>query len=392
MNTSPPIIVLAPDSFKESLTAREVCEALERGLKDAFPGATYRHVPMADGGEGTLQSLVDARGGSVADQVVTGPLGTPVTAQFGLTGDTAVIEMASASGLPLVAPADRDPRVTTTRGTGELILAALDAGIRQVVLGIGGSATNDGGSGLARALGVHFLDAAGADLPEGGAALAQLDRIDTSGVDPRVADLTIDVACDVDNPLCGPDGASAIYGPQKGATPAVVVELDQALAHYADVVERDLGRAVRDVPGAGAAGGLGAGLLAFTRARLRPGVDIVVEQTGLKDAVASADLVVTGEGRVDGQTRHGKTPAGVARVARAHGVPVVGIAGCLGDGADDLVGDVFDVLVPILTRLAPLDAVLADGATNVERTARAIGRALALGQSLATTRPRENLR
>jgi len=379
----PLCIVLAPDSYKESLTAAEVCVAMEAGLRVAFPDAEFVHVPMADGGEGTLASLVDARGGSIERVRVTGPLGRPVDADLGLLpGDVGVVEMASASGLALVPPAERDPRVTTTRGTGELVRAALDRGVRSLILAIGGSATNDAGAGLAQALGVRLLDADGRDLPDGGAALARLDRIDVSDADPRLASLTIRVACDVDNPLCGPVGASAVYGPQKGATPAMVAELDAALAHFADVVRRDLGRDIADVPGAGAAGGLGGGLLAFTDAELRRGVRIVIDETRLADAVARADLVVTGEGRVDGQTRHGKAPFGVAEVARAAGVPVVAVAGCLGDGVDEL-HDVFDVIVPVLDRLDPPASVLAAGARNVERACRELGRALLLGGSLA---------
>lgn len=373
-------IVLAPDSFKESMTAREVCDAMQAGLEESLPGATYVHVPMADGGEGTMRSLVDARGGAIERAQVSDPLGRPVEASYGLLADgrTAVIEMAAASGLELVAPADRDPLAASTRGTGELMLAALDRGVRHFIIAIGGSATNDGGAGLAGALGVRFLDASGADLPPGGAALARLDRIDASGIDPRVAEITVQVACDVDNPLCGPDGASAVYGPQKGATPAMVVDLDLALARYAHVVERDLRRDVADVPGAGAAGGLGAGLLAFTPARLRRGVQIVVDETRLADAVALADLVLTGEGRIDGQTAHGKTPFGVAQVARAAGVPVIAIAGTLGDGAEDLLGVVFDAVFPILGRLDPLEVALAEGPDNVRRTCRNLGRLLSL--------------
>ncbi|GAA1391842.1 glycerate kinase [Luteococcus peritonei] len=374
-------IVLAPDSFKESLTAQQVCEALERGLKTHLPWADFVHVPMADGGEGTVQSLVDATGGSLRTTPVTGPLGEPVEATWGVLGDgtTAVIEMAEASGLGLVPPDRRDPRSTTTRGTGELLLAAWQAGIDHVVLGIGGSATNDAGAGLAQALGARLLDADGQELPAGGAALARLDRFDLSGLDPRLASTTIEVACDVTNPLCGPEGASAIYGPQKGADPACVAELDAALARFAQVVAADLGREVADVPGAGAAGGLGAGLLALApHARLRPGIDIVVDQSRLAEKLDGAALVVTGEGRMDGQTRFGKTPMGVALAAHRAGVPVVGIAGSLGDGAEELLGEGFVAILPVLDRLDELPAVLAAAAQNVERTARQVGALLSL--------------
>lgn len=375
----PPVIVLAPDSFKESLTALAACRALAAGLREVFDDAELRLVPMADGGEGTVRSLVDATGGRTVTTRVTGPLGDPVEATWGLLGDgtTAVVEMAEASGLGLVERSRRDPRRASTRGTGELVTAALDAGVRRLVLGLGGSATNDGGAGLAQALGVRLLDAAGAELGPGGAALARLARIDASAADPRLAGLEIEVACDVTNPLCGPEGASAVFGPQKGADAGCVAELDGALRNLGDRVRVDLGRDVADVPGAGAAGGLGAGLLAFTRAELRRGVDIVIEHTGLDRHVAGADLVITGEGRIDGQTRFGKTPWGVAQVARRHGVPVVAIAGSLGEGADRLT-DGFDAVFACVDTVAPLDEVLAGAADALRRTARNVGAALAL--------------
>ncbi len=378
-----PTFVLAPDSFKESMTAHEVCQAMKEGLREAFPGARFLLVPMADGGEGTMRSLVDARGGSVYEASASDPLGRSIVAHFGLFDDgrTAVIEMASASGLERLDPSERDPRVTTTRGTGDLLLAALNEGATHIIIAIGGSATNDGGAGFAQALGARLLDADGHDLPPGGAALAQLARIDVSGLDPRLASVSIQVACDVDNPLCGVEGASAVYGPQKGADASTVVELDAALAHYAEIVHRDLGRDVAAIPGAGAAGGLGAGLLAFTGARLRRGVQIVIDETGLAEAIAQADLVLTGEGRVDEQTRRGKTPFGVAAVARAAGKPVIAIAGCVGEGADLLTGDVFDALFPIIGRVGTLEQVLADGPANVRRTCRNLGHALRLSSA-----------
>ena len=373
-------IVLAPDSFKESLTARQVCEALERGLATQLD-AEFVHVPMADGGEGTVQSLVDATGGELRTTTVTGPLGQPVEATWGILGDrtTAVIEMAAASGLGLVPAEHRDPRRATTRGVGELLLAAWQAGSSHVVLGIGGSATNDAGAGLAQALGVRLLDDDGHELEPGGAALARLARIDASGRDPRLARTTLEVACDVTNPLCGPQGASAVYGPQKGADPDCVAELDAALAVFARVVQHDLGRRVADVPGAGAAGGLGAGLLALApHARLRPGIDITMEHARLAEHLRGADLVITGEGRMDAQTRFGKTPIGVARAAQQAGVPVIGIAGSLGDGAELLLQEGFTAILPVLDRLDPLPQVLAAAGANLERTARQVGALLAL--------------
>lgn len=376
---STPLIILAPDSFKESLTAQQVCVAMQAGLEQVFPDARYVHVPMADGGEGTVQSLVDATGGTVRRARVTGPLGDAVEAAFGILGDgeTAVIEMAAASGLELVPSADRDIRRATTYGIGELISVCLDLGVRRLVVGLGGSATNDGGAGMAQALGAHLLDASGRPLPHGGAPLANLARIDVSGLDPRLRDCAIEVASDVTNPLCGPTGASAVYGPQKGATPTDVTELDAALEHYADIVRRDLGRSVGEVPGAGAAGGLGAGLLAFTQARISSGIDIVIRLTGLVDHVAEANLVLTGEGRMDGQTRFGKTPFGVASVARAAGTPVIGIAGSVGEGVEEL-AEYFDAIIPVIGRVAPLSEVLAEAASNVERTCANVGRLIAL--------------
>jgi glycerate kinase len=327
-------IVIAPQGFKGNLTALEVARAIETGLKRAGCEVTTVVVPMADGGEGTVQALVDARGGRLVAVAVTGPLGERVTAHWGLLGDgvTAVIEMAAASGLGLVPPAKRNPLVATTYGTGELIRDALDRGCRKFIIGIGGSATNDGGAGMAQALGAKLLDAQGRPLAWGGAALAELAQIDIGNLDPRLADSDILLASDVTNPLCGPQGASYVYGPQKGATEAMVPRLDAALAHYADVIQRDLEIDVRDVPGAGAAGGLGAGLMVFLGARPRPGVDVVIQASGLGEQLRDAALVFTGEGRLDDQTACGKTPVGVARKAKELGLPVIAIAASIGDG------------------------------------------------------------
>ncbi len=325
-------IVVCPDSFKDCLPAAPVAAAMAAGCRRAAPGAEVVELPLADGGEGTVAALVAATGGRLVERRVTGPLGEPVTATYGLLGDgaTAVIEMAAASGLELVPPALRDPRRTTTRGTGELLADALDAGVRRIVIGLGGSATNDGGTGLAAALGARFLGADGGELPPGGAALARLARIDASGLDPRLAAAELRVACDVDNPLCGPRGASRVYGPQKGASPADVELLDNALARYAERLRADLGRDVAELPGAGAAGGLGAGLVAFGGASLGSGIDLVLDVVGFEAALAGTDLILTGEGRLDGQTLHGKTIAGVLRRAARREVPVVALAGSLG--------------------------------------------------------------
>lgn len=325
-------IVIAPQSLKGSLTAAEAGLAIADGVRAVYPQAEIDIVPVADGGEGTVQALVDATGGEVIEQMVTGPLNTPVRAFFGLLGDgrTAAIEMAASSGLPLVPIAQRDPRITTTYGVGELILAALERGCRHFIIGIGGSATNDGGAGMAQALGASLLDSAGSTIPQGGAALAKLAHITLETMDARLAECTVEVACDVNNPLCGPSGASAIYGPQKGATPEMVQQLDAALAHYADIIERDLGQTVRDIPGAGAAGGLGAGLIAFLHASLRPGAQIVLEAVQLEEHVRTADMVITAEGQLDSQTAYGKSVGAVAALAKRYELPVLALAGGLG--------------------------------------------------------------
>ena len=326
-------IVIAPDSFKESLSAPEVAQAIARGWLAVYPDAEIVLCPMADGGEGTVDAVLAATGGERREQVVQGPLATPVTAHWGWLGDgTAVIEMAAASGLHHVPSGQRDPQVTSSYGTGELIIAALDAGATRIILGLGGSATNDGGSGLLRSLGVRFLDAGGNELRPGGAALAALQRVDLSALDKRLHNVQVEVAADVDNPLCGPKGASAVFGPQKGASAQQVEELDAALARLAEVVGEALGEDFSTFPGVGAAGGLGFAAKAFLGARFRPGIELVAELSGLADAVRGADLVITGEGRLDAQSLHGKTPVGVARVAREQGVPVIALAGSLGEG------------------------------------------------------------
>ena len=377
-------IVVAPDSFKGSVSALAAADAMARGVRAVFAGAEVIRVPIADGGEGTVEALVAATGGAIQHGTVRGPLGEEVRAIWGILGDgrTAVIEMAAASGLPLVPRERRDPRVTTTYGTGELIRAALDRGLRKLVVGIGGSATNDGGAGMARALGARFLDATGAELPEGGGALARLDRIDLSGLDGRLAGADVMVACDVDNPLTGPRGASAVYGPQKGATAEMVRELDAALERFAAVAQEATGRVVADIPGAGAAGGLGAGLMLFTPARLRPGVVIVLETTGFARLVEHADLVITGEGRTDFQTAMGKAPVGVAAVAREHAVPVVCLAGGLGEGADDVLAMGIDAIASIVPQPMSVEECMTRGAELIEAGAARVCRLLRVGMAL----------
>ena len=329
-------VVVAPDSFKECLSAPAVAEAIARGLRRADGSLDVCLVPMADGGEGTVEAVVAATGGRRIQATVTGPMGEPVEATFGVTGDgkTAVIEMAQASGLPLVPVGRRNPLLATTYGTGELIAEALAEEVGTVVIGIGGSATVDGGAGMAQALGVRLLDASGRELGWGGGPLRRLARIDPGGLDERASGVCFRVACDVTNPLLGPRGAARVYGPQKGATPEMVETLERALRRFAEVVERDLDLAVSDLSGAGAAGGLGAGLVAFLGAELVGGVEVVAEVVGLAAKVSGADMVITAEGTMDGQSAFGKTPVGVARVAKEQGLPVVALAGRLGAGAE----------------------------------------------------------
>lgn len=372
-------IVIAPDSFKGSLTARQAADAIERGVRRATPDVDIISIPMADGGEGTVRALVDATGGRLISVRVTGPLGEPVAATYGILGDgtTAVIEMAEAAGLHLVG-AMPDPLHATTRGVGELILDALGHGAERIIVGLGGSATNDGGAGMAQALGIRLLDADGRDLPVGGAALADLDRIDCTGLDPRVTRTPIILASDVTNPLAGPDGASAVFGPQKGATPAMVEQLDQALSHYAAVIHRDTSRSVGIIPGSGAAGGLGAGFLAFTDATMRSGVDLVTETVGLKEWAVGADYCFTGEGRIDGQTQYGKTPMGVARAVHeaAPACHVIALAGSLGEDAEQLNALGFAAVFGIQPEAVSLQEALAGASRNLERTAEQVMRLL----------------
>ena len=377
-------IVIAPDSFKGCLTAREVCEAAARGIGEIGADLDCVAVPMADGGEGTVQSLVDATAGELRHEVVTGPLGEAVEAVYGLLGDgqTAVIEMAAASGLPLVPLDRRGPLRTTTYGTGELIRAALDAGRRRLIIGLGGSATNDAGLGMAAALGARLLDADGEEVPATGEGLSRLEQIDLSGLDPRLAATEVRVACDVDNPLYGPHGAAFVYGPQKGATPETVAVLDAGLRRFAAVVRRDLGLEVADFPGAGAAGGLGAGLVAFCGARLEPGVGIVADTVGLREKLSGCGLCLTGEGRLDAQTRFGKTPKGVADVARELGVPVVAFGGSVATDVDDL-GEHFSAVFAICSEpLALTEAMQPDRARRlIAFTAEQIVRCFLAGRT-----------
>lgn len=374
-------IVIAPDSFKESLSAKQAAEAIRRGFASVFPQAAYVCVPMADGGEGTAAAVVASAGGEWVSVAVEGPLGAAVTARYGLLPDgTAVMEMAEASGLHLVPPAERNPLLTSTYGTGQMMADALRRGVRRIMLGIGGSATNDGGAGMLQALGFRLLDQSGAELPRGGAALAGLAAIDCSAALPELADCRIVAACDVDNPLCGDLGASAVFGPQKGADAAQVRRLDAALAHYADVLAASGLPDCREEAGSGAAGGLGFGLRTVLAAKLRRGVDWMVAATGLAEQLAGADLVITGEGRMDGQTAFGKVPLGVLAAAQAQGVPVIALAGSVGPDVGELAAHGFCAVFPSVARAADLAEVLAEAEAQLERTAREVAAVWRLGR------------
>ena len=377
-------IVIAPDSYKESLSALEVANAIEQGFREIWPDADYVKLPVADGGEGTVEAMVAATAGRIVDVDVTGPLGEPVTAFFGLSGDerTAFIEMAAASGLEQVPAALRDPLKTTSWGTGELIRHALDAGVDHIIIGLGGSATNDGGAGMVQALGAKLLDARQNEIGKGGAALDALARIDISQLDPRLAVCCIEVACDVTNPLTGKEGASAVFGPQKGATAETIDRLDTALVHYAQIIARDLEVDVLELAGGGAAGGMGAALYAFCGAQLRRGIEIVTDALQLDACVADADLVVTGEGRMDSQTIHGKVPVGVAKVAKRYHKPVIGIAGSLTADVGIVHEHGLDAVFSVIYTICTLDDALKNAAENVRMTARNVAATLKMGQTL----------
>ncbi len=356
----PLTILAAPNTFKESLTALEACAAMQRGIHKVQPDAVVRMVPVADGGDGTIQALVDATQGEIFQTEVHDPLGRPAQAKIGKLGgcETFVVEMALASGLWMLTDEERNPLNTSTYGTGECIRAVLDRGAKKILIGIGGSATNEGGAGMARALGYRLLDEAGQELDGTGASLEKLDRIDASNADPRLASCEITVMCDVDNPLTGPKGASAVYGPQKGASPEMVKELDGWLERFAQIVKRDLGTDILTLPGSGAAGGLGGGLVAFTGAHLAPGFQTVAQTVGFYEALEGADLVLTGEGRLDGSTAHGKVPAGVAQAAAEKNIPVIALAGCLADGWQVLYKQGVTAAMAITTGPMPLDRAM----------------------------------
>lgn len=379
-------ILVAPQAFKGSLDAVHVAQAIGRGAAEVFPDALVTLLPVADGGEGTVRAMVQASGGRTVTTRVLGPLERPVNATWGMLGDghTAVIEMAAASGLPLLRREERNPWRTTSYGTGELIRHALDYEVSHLIVGIGGSATNDGGAGMAQALGVRLLDASGRDLRPGGGNLRHLERIEPSGIDPRLATVDIEVACDVNNPLTGPEGASAVYGPQKGADPEMARELDRILDRYAAVIRRDVGPDVGTAPGAGAAGGMGAGLLAFTNARLRPGVEIVFEALRLDEHLRDADLVITGEGRMDRQDTFGKAPMEVARRAAALGIPTVAVVGSTGRDYHVVFDHGLAAVIGTVNRPMTIDRAVAEGGRLVSEAAMRACRLIRVGMGLKT--------
>ncbi len=370
-------IIIAPDSFKECLGAAEVADAIAAGFGKVFPNTELVKVPLSDGGEGLVSTLVVATNGKVLHCEVTGPTGKKVKAFFGVLGDgkTAVIEMAAASGLHLVPPAERNPLITTTYGTGELIKHALDLGCTRIIVGVGGSATNDGGAGMAQALGVRLLTSDGKEICAGAEGLRNLERIDMSSLDPRLKEVSVIVAVDVDNPLCGPNGASYVYGPQKGATPEMLPVLDEALQRFAFILQRDLGVNILNVPGAGAAGGLGGGLIAFLGAQLRLGIEVVLEVVKFEALLQKgADLVITGEGRLDKQTSFGKVPIGVAKVAKKFGIPVLAIVGAIGEGAEVVFEQGIDSYFSVIPRPMTLDESIAEVRTLLKSVAERCAR------------------
>lgn len=369
--------VIAPDSFKGSLTARQAANAIHEGLLRVFPDADYVLIPMADGGEGTVQSLVDATHGQFLTVDVLDPFKRPTDARYGLLGNrnTAVIEMAAASGIQFMSE-QTDPMTATTYGTGQLIFDAIHRGVDEIILGIGGSATTDGGEGMAEALGVRFLNADGQPIKSGGGGLASLAHIDMSQVDPLLLKSHIRIASDVVNPLVGPKGSAVVFGPQKGATPAMVKTLDANLRHFADVIKHDLGKSLADYPGAGAAGGLGAGLLAFTNASMAKGIEIVVEMTDLKVRTQDAEYLITGEGAIDFQTQYGKTPIGTAQAAKTvdPNVTVIALAGNVGAGIDQLYDLGIDAIFGILPAVVTLPKAIERAADNLTQTAENVAR------------------
>lgn len=374
------IIVLAPDSFKESMTAKEACEAMERGIKKVNSNIKCVHVPMADGGEGTMKSLIDATNGKIYSLDVTGPLGNKVKAEYGVlgNGEIGVLEMASASGIHLVPLEKRNPLITTTYGTGEIIKACLDKGVKKLLIGIGGSATNDGGAGAIQALGGKLLDKKGCQIGFGGGQLGKIDKIDLTNLDSRLKDVVVEVACDVTNPLCGERGASYVFAPQKGANIETVKILDDNLKHYAKIIKQQLSKDVLEKEGAGAAGGLGAGLMAFLNGNLKRGIEMVIEYSGLEEKIKNCDMVWTGEGSIDFQTQYGKTPLGVATIAKKYDKPVIALAGNVGDDIAVLYDKGIDSIFCITRNVVCINEALKKGKENIEKISENIIRLMTL--------------
>jgi glycerate kinase len=374
-----PVFLLVPDSFKESMTAQQACAAMERGITEALPDANCIKIPMADGGEGAMQTLLSALGGERFTAEVTGPLGEKVMASYAISGDgaTGLLELASASGLELVPPAQRNPLITTTYGTGELIRILLARGVKKLIIGIGGSATNDGGAGIAQALGVQFFDADGNSIGFGGGELAKIDRMDTSGLITHVHQVEIEIACDVNNPLTGTNGASAVYGPQKGASAEMVEQLGKNLEHYARKIREFTGRDIEFVPSSGAAGGAGAGLMAFLNARLEKGIDLMMKYTRLEEKIKQADYIFTGEGSIDAQTMNGKTISGIVQLANKYHKPVIAFAGKVAD-SEALFDAGITAVFGIVPGVMPLEEALKSGAANLEQAARNVAKIIAI--------------
>lgn len=369
-------IVIAPDSFKESMTAEECCNFIKKGLCKILPEVKYVTVPMADGGEGTASALVSSTNGEFFFELVLNPLGKEIISSFGILGDkkTAIIEMAAASGLELIPSSERNPMITTTYGTGQLIKAALEKNVSTILIGLGGSATNDGGAGMIQALGGKLLDKDNQEIGFGGKELAKLKKIDLSGLDKRLKNTKIVVACDVENPLTGINGASYTFGKQKGATDEMIKILDKNLLHFSKIIKEQLNINVDNISGAGAAGGLGAGLVGFLSAELKKGIDLVIEYSNLESKLKDADFIITGEGSIDEQTRFGKTPFGIAKLGKKYNVPVIALAGNIGKNIDILYDYGFTSIFPILTKTESLDSALKNGGYNIEVVSENIGR------------------
>lgn len=375
------LVIIAPDSFKGCISAKQAARAIERGIKSANENHNSRietiKIPMADGGEGTVEAIIEAAGGSIIEASVLDPLGREISSFYGVLPDnTAVIETAAASGLNLLQSAERNPLKTTTFGTGQLIQSALERGCHKLIIGIGGSATNDCGAGMAQALGVKLLDSDGDDIGFGGGELGKVAKIDLTSLNPKIKNVQFIIASDVKNPLCGPNGASLVYGPQKGATPKMVEVLDKNLRHFAEIIKNDLGKDLLNVPGSGAAGGLGAGLLAMLGAEIKSGIDIVMEVTGFEDKVKEADLIITGEGATDFQSMFGKVPFGISQVAKRWNKPVLCISGTLGMGYEKLYGIGITALFSIVNKPMSLEEAITSGTELLEQTTENIFRLL----------------